>query len=312
MPLPDRQTQIFPLDGNFVPFSPFGDSYFMKQTLVQDALKTVQSPQVLVNIISKRVRQLGQGFRPLVAFDPKLTFMDVALKEVAEGKLGYEMIEVPSAAGTSLTTLLRRPEEETQDGERQPLNFSFTRSSDNRRAVGCFRSRLEVCIQLGCNCAAWDRDHKLLVQPENCFAIPQQAQFLLGVDRLRSFLDQAFTQVRPADCIGGSSVAGRALPHERKMHRLHIRTQQGLHPERTRGCFEASSAVIIVRGPAVPAAVSVSSGVMKSPHDLRNMPESGPLVIQARSGASIHPAKIGSSHQGKRRYPGRLRTRSGR
>jgi DNA-directed RNA polymerase subunit omega len=73
----------------------------MKQTLVQDALKTVQSPQVLVNIISKRVRQLGQGFRPLIAFDPKLTFMDVALKEVAEGKLGYEMIEVPSAGGSS-------------------------------------------------------------------------------------------------------------------------------------------------------------------------------------------------------------------
>jgi len=71
----------------------------MKQTLVQDALKIVHSPQVLVNIISKRVRQLGQGFRPLVAYDPKLTFMDVALKEVAEGKLGFEMIEVPSAAG---------------------------------------------------------------------------------------------------------------------------------------------------------------------------------------------------------------------
>jgi DNA-directed RNA polymerase subunit omega len=71
----------------------------MKQSLVQDALKVVHSPQVLVNIVSKRVRQLGQGFRPLVAYDPKLTFMDVALKEVAEGKLGYEMIEVPSAAG---------------------------------------------------------------------------------------------------------------------------------------------------------------------------------------------------------------------
>jgi DNA-directed RNA polymerase subunit omega len=65
----------------------------MKHTLVQDALKIVQSPQVLVNIISKRVRQLGQGFRPLVAFDPKLTFMDVALKEVADGKLSFEMIE---------------------------------------------------------------------------------------------------------------------------------------------------------------------------------------------------------------------------
>ena len=66
----------------------------MKHTLVQDALKIVQSPQVLVNIISKRVRQLGQGFRPLVAYDPKLTFMDVALKEVAEGKLSFEMVEV--------------------------------------------------------------------------------------------------------------------------------------------------------------------------------------------------------------------------
>lgn len=73
----------------------------MKQSLVQDALKVVQSPQILVNIVSKRVRQLGQGFRPLIAYDPKLTFMDVALKEVADGKLTYEMLEVPSAAGTA-------------------------------------------------------------------------------------------------------------------------------------------------------------------------------------------------------------------
>ncbi len=70
----------------------------MKHTLVQDALKIVHSPQVLVNIVSKRVRQLGQGFRPLVVFDPKLTFMDVALKEVAEGKLGFEMLEVEPVA----------------------------------------------------------------------------------------------------------------------------------------------------------------------------------------------------------------------
>ena len=76
----------------------------MNQTLVQDALKIVHSPQVLVNIISKRVRQLGQGFRPLVAYDPKLTFMDIALKEVADGKLSFEMVEVPSAAGTASPT----------------------------------------------------------------------------------------------------------------------------------------------------------------------------------------------------------------
>ncbi len=87
--MPNRlHTQIFPLVSKIRPVaSP------MKQTLVQDALKIVHSPQVLVNIISKRVRQLGQGFRPLVAYDPKLTFMDVALKEVADGKLGFEMLE---------------------------------------------------------------------------------------------------------------------------------------------------------------------------------------------------------------------------
>lgn len=66
----------------------------MKQALVQNALKVVTSPQVLVNIVSKRVRQLGQGFRPLIIVDPRSTFMDVALQEVAEGKLGFEMLEV--------------------------------------------------------------------------------------------------------------------------------------------------------------------------------------------------------------------------
>lgn len=70
----------------------------MKQNLTQDALKVVGSPQVLVNIVSKRVRQLGQGFRPLVIAPPYMTFMDIALKEVADGKLSFELIEVDSPA----------------------------------------------------------------------------------------------------------------------------------------------------------------------------------------------------------------------
>jgi DNA-directed RNA polymerase subunit omega len=64
-----------------------------KQELVQEALTKVENPQVLINMISKRVRQLGQGFRPLVPVNPKMTFMDVALKEVADEKLGYERLE---------------------------------------------------------------------------------------------------------------------------------------------------------------------------------------------------------------------------
>ncbi len=65
----------------------------MKQNLVNAALKHVPSPQILVNMVSKRVRQLGQGFRPLVPADPRWTFMDIALKEIGDGKLTFEIAE---------------------------------------------------------------------------------------------------------------------------------------------------------------------------------------------------------------------------
>ncbi len=63
-----------------------------KHELVQAALSKVENPQILVNMISKRVRQLGQGYRPLIPVSPRMTFMDVALKEVADEKLGYERL----------------------------------------------------------------------------------------------------------------------------------------------------------------------------------------------------------------------------
>ncbi|MFZ5805801.1 MAG: DNA-directed RNA polymerase subunit omega [Verrucomicrobiota bacterium] len=65
----------------------------MRNQLVRDALAIIEHPEILVNIVSRRVRQLGQGFRPLVAVSPKMTFMDVALREIAEGKLTYEALE---------------------------------------------------------------------------------------------------------------------------------------------------------------------------------------------------------------------------
>ncbi len=68
----------------------------MKHQLVQDALKKIENPQILINMVSKRVRQLGQGFRPMIAVSPKMTFMDVALKEIAEGKLSYKLLDEPA------------------------------------------------------------------------------------------------------------------------------------------------------------------------------------------------------------------------
>ena len=63
-----------------------------KKELVEAALQNVENPQILINMVSRRVRQLGQGFRPLIPVNPSMTFMDVALKEIADDKLGYEAI----------------------------------------------------------------------------------------------------------------------------------------------------------------------------------------------------------------------------
>jgi DNA-directed RNA polymerase subunit omega len=73
----------------------------MKQELVQSALKQIENPQILINMVSLRVRQLGQGFRPLIAVTPRMTFMDVALKEISEGKLSFEALEAEEPEATA-------------------------------------------------------------------------------------------------------------------------------------------------------------------------------------------------------------------
>ena len=52
----------------------------------------MSSPELLVNIVSRRVRQLCQGHRPLTLTDPKMDYADIALKEISEGKLSYEAV----------------------------------------------------------------------------------------------------------------------------------------------------------------------------------------------------------------------------
>ena len=62
----------------------------MKPELVKAASEVIKSQQILVNMVSRRVRQLTIGHRPLVEFLPGMGHADVALREIAEGKLAYE------------------------------------------------------------------------------------------------------------------------------------------------------------------------------------------------------------------------------
>lgn len=62
----------------------------MTSQLLEEAFKVIPSQQLLVNVVSKRVRQLTSGHRPMVETGPRMGFSDIALTEIIEGKLKYE------------------------------------------------------------------------------------------------------------------------------------------------------------------------------------------------------------------------------
>ncbi len=62
----------------------------MQSHLVDEAAKIIPSVPVLVNVISKRVRQLSNGHKPMVEVLAKMGLSDIALTEVIQGKLGFE------------------------------------------------------------------------------------------------------------------------------------------------------------------------------------------------------------------------------
>ena len=75
----------------------------MNSELCKKALERVGNPNILVNIISRRVRQLtggGQSARPLVTDTVGLGAADVAMLELIEGKLDWEALEVAALAET--------------------------------------------------------------------------------------------------------------------------------------------------------------------------------------------------------------------
>ncbi len=69
----------------------------MNPELAKQALVKVGNPNVLVNIVSRRVRQLNAGGggmgRPLVSDTANLGYGDIALLEIIHDKIGFDMPE---------------------------------------------------------------------------------------------------------------------------------------------------------------------------------------------------------------------------
>ena len=52
----------------------------MTTQLLQEAAQVIPNQQLLINVVSRRVRQLGLGHRPLVEATPRSSLTDIALQ----------------------------------------------------------------------------------------------------------------------------------------------------------------------------------------------------------------------------------------
>ncbi len=78
----------------------------MNSELAKKALEKVGNPNVLINLISRRVRQLNSGSRPLLAETAGMGLADIALIELIEDKMGFEMLQ--PIGGTEAPTKKRK------------------------------------------------------------------------------------------------------------------------------------------------------------------------------------------------------------
>ena len=70
----------------------------MKSELVDTASEIVRDPQILINLVSKRVKQLNSGRAPFIKTVPSMGAADIALMEIIEGKIipqGVEIFPLP-------------------------------------------------------------------------------------------------------------------------------------------------------------------------------------------------------------------------
>ena len=66
----------------------------MNPEFLKKALEKVGNPNILVNLVSRRVRQLNYGARPFLANSGTLGAADIALREIIEEQRGWEEPEI--------------------------------------------------------------------------------------------------------------------------------------------------------------------------------------------------------------------------
>jgi|TARA_B100000282_G_scaffold220550_1_gene163810 DNA-directed RNA polymerase subunit omega len=62
----------------------------VRDEYLKEAQQIVNDPNTLINMVSRRSKQLKHGSKPLVESLEKLEPEDIALKEIIEGKISYQ------------------------------------------------------------------------------------------------------------------------------------------------------------------------------------------------------------------------------
>ena len=62
----------------------------MRDDYLKEAQKVIPDANILINVVSRRVKQLRRGQRALVESLEKLAPEDIALREIIEGRITYE------------------------------------------------------------------------------------------------------------------------------------------------------------------------------------------------------------------------------
>ena len=65
----------------------------MRADLVEQAAQVIPDPPVLINMVSKRVKQLALGRPALVERRPGIREADIALLEIIQGKIRIEDVQ---------------------------------------------------------------------------------------------------------------------------------------------------------------------------------------------------------------------------
>lgn len=62
----------------------------MRDEYLKEAQAIVEDPNALINLVSRRSKQLKHGSKPLIESLEKLEPEDIALREIIEGKITYQ------------------------------------------------------------------------------------------------------------------------------------------------------------------------------------------------------------------------------